>query len=141
MPKNAAAVMALLATQHAHFNEDSKLILWKAPGSDETHYLVPTNMVTLNISPPEGEPDVTSATNIVCVQCGALNHIKDPKQYYAVMAGSQVGVVKGFDIGHSLIDYISGGVWQGFHTESLAVEHFQHGVRARTVCVIPTCSG
>ncbi|KAG9220167.1 hypothetical protein CCMSSC00406_0007138 [Pleurotus cornucopiae] len=136
-PENAAAVMAFLATQRVQFNDDPSAISWKAPGSDESRYLVPTNMSALDISPADVEPDVTSATNIVCGQCGALNYTKDPKQYYAVTAGSQVGVVKGADIGRGLIDYISGGVVIGFRTESLAVEHFQKGVRAGSVRVIP----
>ncbi|KAF9491981.1 hypothetical protein BDN71DRAFT_1433588 [Pleurotus eryngii] len=90
-------------------------------------------MSILDISPADGEPDVTSATNIVCGQCGTLNYMKDPKQYYAVTAGSQVGVVKGVDVGRGLIDYISGSVVIGFRTESLAVEHFQKGMRAGRV--------
>ncbi|KAF4562993.1 hypothetical protein EYR40_007292 [Pleurotus pulmonarius] len=130
-------VMQFLATLRQDIDHDPAMITWSFPDNEANkRYLVPTNVPDLSIAeaPP---PDMSSATNIVCGACGALNYTKDKKQYYAVTAGTRVGVVKGADVARALIDGVSGGVCVGYRSEAEAVEQFQAGVKVGSVRIIP----
>ncbi|KAF9490483.1 hypothetical protein BDN71DRAFT_1511229 [Pleurotus eryngii] len=137
---NQERVMEFLATLRQDIDQNpAGMITWSLPDNEANkRYLVPTNDADLSITEAPTEPDMSSATNILCSSCGALNYTKDKKQYYAVTAGTQVGVVKGADVARALIDGVSGGVCVGYRTEAEAVEQFQAGVKVGSVRIIPT---